>query len=84
MTNLIIPPTAVPCPDWCGEEPGHGYESETHEGRPVRNHDRHFGTSEIFAAVASEAVYGGGGELVEAGPWIDVRRPRQPDRRPRR
>jgi hypothetical protein len=72
MTIISTPPTSVACPDWCTDEPGHGYEWETKDGHDGRHHHRDFGDAEeTVAAIVTEALYTGGREL-NAGPWIEV------------
>jgi hypothetical protein len=46
-------------------------------GRPktasrVAHHSRDFGDSGVQATIVSEALYTSGGELLNAGPWIEV------------
>lgn len=58
-TKLHIPPTATPCPDWCGQPAGHGYievAGENGADSYGRSHSCSFGYADCGADVSGWAT----------------------------
>lgn len=69
----LSPPTAVPCPDWCGDDLGHSYVSERQvDGAEMRSHSRTFGDSKAGADVMQDVVWWEGQESPDGPACIRV------------
>ena len=48
-----VPPTAVPCPEWCRTGAGHPYELEDPKGFDQRHHRHQFGLDDSLTVDVS-------------------------------
>jgi hypothetical protein len=50
----VIPPTSLPCPDWCGLPAGHGFEADV-DGAVLRFHELRFGHIDYVSGTTCNA-----------------------------